>query len=177
MIKKTLLGSILFGMMSVAMAASVSTPATTMSTPTTPTATSSGYSPAQQSVLTASEDWQQAIDARNPKAIAALYDPQAFFYPTFTTVISTPKELYQYFVNLTQKPQLQVIYDQENPRVYGDGSVAVNSGLYTFSYMGPHHKTVKVPARFNFVYLKENGQWMIIEHHSSAVPEKQKTTH
>ena len=109
--------------------------------------------------------------------ITALYDPQAFFYPTFTTVISTPKELYQYFVNLTQKPQLQVIYDQENPRVYGDGTVAINSGLYTFSYMGPQHKTVKVPARFNFVYLKENGQWMIVEHHSSAVPEKQKTKH
>lgn len=176
MIKRTLLGSIIFGLINVAMAASVSTP-TTSTTPSVNASTPSGYSAAQQSVLTASEDWQQAIDARNPKAIAALYDPQTLFYPTFATEITTPQALYQYFVNLTLKPQLQVIYDQENPRVYGDGTVAVNSGLYTFSYMGPHHKTVKVPARFTFVYLKENGQWMIVEHHSSEIPQKQKTKH
>lgn len=142
----------------------------------TPTSTSN-YTADEQSVITAAEDWQQAIDARNANAISALYDQHAHFYPTFTNAINEdPQALHQYFVNLTQKPQLQVIFDQENPRVYGDGTVAVNSGLYTFSYMGPNKKTVHVPARFTFVYVKENGQWMIVEHQSSVLPEKAKAT-
>jgi uncharacterized protein (TIGR02246 family) len=140
---------------------------------TVTTATASTYTPDQQSVLTASEDWQQAVDARNPKAIAALYDPNAYFYPTFNkNQITNAKDLYQYFVNLSQKPHLQIIFDQENPRIYVNGTVAVNSGLYTYSYLGPNNKTVHVPARFTFVYIKENGQWVIVEHHSSVMPEK-----
>lgn len=134
----------------------------------------STYSADQQSILNASEDWQQAIDARNPKAIAKLYDSNAYFYPTFSTQVVGSKALYQYFVNLTQKPQLQVIFDQENPRVYGNGTVGVNSGIYTFSYQDAHKKTVKMQARYTFIYLKENGTWMIIEHHSSVDPQQKK---
>ena len=144
---------------------------------TVPASAAASYTPDQQSVIAAAENWQQAIDARNPNAIAALYDQDAHFYPTFVNAInSDPKALHQYFVNLTQKPQLQVIYDQENPRVYGDGTVAVNSGLYTFSYLGPNKHTVQVHARFTFVYVKENGQWMIVEHQSSVLPQKAKST-
>jgi uncharacterized protein (TIGR02246 family) len=158
MIKKLLLAASLFANFSFVFAV-------------TPTA---AYTPEQQNVLNASENWQQAIDARNPKAIVALYDNNAYFYPTFVNEITTPQNLYNYFVKLTAKPQLQVIFDQEHPRVYANDTVAVNSGLYTFSYLGPHHHTIEVPARFTFVYLKENDQWLIIEHHSSVLPEKQK---
>jgi ketosteroid isomerase-like protein len=29
----------------------------------------------------------------------------------------------------------------------------------------------KVLARYSFVYVKENGEWKIAHHHSSAMPE------
>lgn len=175
MIKKLiwLLG---FGV-TVTMAAPAATITSSGISPVLANASASPYTSEQQSVLTASEDWQQAIDARNPKAVAALYDQNAYFYPTFTKEINKdPQGLYQYFVNLCQKPQLQVIFDQENPRVYGDGTVAVNSGLYTFSYRSSRHHTVQIPARFTFVYVKENGQWMIVEHHSSVIPVQPRAT-
>ena len=127
------------------------------------------YTPAQQSLLVASQAWQQAVDARNPKAIAALYDHDTHFYPTFNDEITTREGLYQYFVTLSKKQQLKVVYDQESPRVYGN--VGVNSGMYTFSYLDPHvHHVMSVPARFTFIYIKENGHWMIVEHHSSVLP-------
>jgi len=45
----------------------------------------------------------------------------------------------------------------------------VISGLYTFSFE-EDGKMVSIPARFSFVYEKENGKWLIVEHHSSKVP-------
>ena len=129
------------------------------------------YTPAQQSVLAASQAWQQALDAHNPKAITALFAHDTYFYPTFNDEITTREDLYQYFVNLSKKQQLKVVYDQESPRVYGDGSVGVNSGMYTFSYFDTHaNHVMSVAARFTFIYLKEHGRWMIVEHHSSALP-------
>ncbi len=126
------------------------------------------YTPEQQTVLATATSWQQALGARNPKALMALYDKDPHFYPTFSDELTTWKEIDQYFVKLSKKPGLQVVFNQESPRVYGN--VAINSGIYTFSYSGEHHNTVTIPARFTFVYLKENGRWMIIEHHSSVLP-------
>lgn len=43
------------------------------------------------------------------------------------------------------------------------------------SYTGTYSFKLKdkvVPARFSFLYGKIDGEWLIKEHHSSAMPEK-----
>ena len=57
--------------------------------------------------------------------------------------------------------------DQQRIRVYGD--VAINTGAYTFSEMRDDKPLVR-PARFSFVFRKRDGRWLIVDHHSSAVP-------
>jgi hypothetical protein len=61
----------------------------------------------------------------------------------------------------------------EEHRVQVYGKVAINTGYYTRSSRQPDGKTVRNPARFTFVYEKRDGQWVIVNHHSSALPQTQ----
>ena len=54
-----------------------------------------------------------------------------------------------------------------NIRVYGD--TAINTGYYTFSFL-KDGESKSLPARYSFVYVKRNGDWKIVDHHSSKVP-------
>jgi hypothetical protein len=45
---------------------------------------------------------------------------------------------------------------------------AKDAGIYEFT-MGATGEKVK--ARYSFIYTYENGQWKILHHHSSAMPE------
>ncbi len=46
---------------------------------------------------------------------------------------------------------------------------AINSGTYTLSEVRDR-KPINRPARFSFVYRNRGGHWLIVDHHSSAVP-------
>ena len=64
-------------------------------------------------------------------------------------------------------PSLKVAFGDQLIRVYGD--TAVNTGYYTFSYV-KDGETKTLPARYSFTYVKNGGQWLIVDHHSSALP-------
>jgi len=55
-------------------------------------------------------------------------------------------------------------------RVQVFGRVAINTGFYTRTAQ-QDGKPVQSPARFSFVYEKRGGQWLIVNHHSSAFPQ------
>jgi hypothetical protein len=55
-----------------------------------------------------------------------------------------------------------------NIRVYG-GDTAVNTGYYTFSFE-KDGATQSLPARYSFTLVKRDGDWEIVDHHSSAMP-------
>lgn len=120
--------------------------------------------------------WQDAINARDSTTVAGLYDPSALLYATFKTRLSTPAEILSYFDALCAKNNLTVSIDMEDVRIFAS-NVAINSGIYTFTYTNEANIDVHTPARFTFVYLRETsgpsvGQWKIIDHHSSQDPEK-----
>ena len=52
-------------------------------------------------------------------------------------------------------------------RVYG--TTAVNTGYYTFSYVKDGEPKT-LPARYSFTLIKDGDNWMIVDHHSSAMP-------
>ncbi len=116
----------------------------------------------------ASAAWAQSINDLEPLKSAALYANQISVSATFKTQIDNYKDLLAYFTMLSKKQSFNVLFNEENIRVYGPA--AVNSGVYTFSYV-ENDKKVEIPARFTFVYVLTPSGWKIVEHHSSVLPE------
>jgi len=111
------------------------------------------------------QKWVNAIKSGDPKQVTDLYHPDnGILLGTFSNKERIGHELIlEYFENLLKQPvEVQII--SENSHVFA--SDAVNSGHYNFVVSG---KTIN--ARFSFVYHKDNGEWKIISHHSSVMPE------
>jgi hypothetical protein len=49
------------------------------------------------------------------------------------------------------------------------GDAAVNNGYCTFSYI-KDGQTKSLPARYSFTYIRSGDRWLIVDHHSSAMP-------
>jgi len=147
--------------------------ATATATPTSGTATDS----ASQSADTATVaglyyNWLATVAAAHgdPTSVLKLYAPDAILVATYSPVLlhNADGDLTGYFKKFTSLPEISGTTKDLETRVYGDW--AINTGLYTFSYKSPEGDTVSVPARFTFVYHKVDGQWLIMDHHSSLVP-------
>lgn len=121
-----------------------------------------------ESVAKATASWATALSARDPQKITLLYDNKAYLYATYQNMIDNQKGIENYFKKLMQHQNLAVTFNKENIRLYGE--TAINSGLYTFSY-DENGKHVAIPARFTFVYTLTPTGWMIVEHHSSVLPD------
>jgi hypothetical protein len=79
-----------------------------------------------------------------------------------------PAALRAYFVTAFKVlPGLKVAFGDQLIRVYGNA--AVNTGYYTFSYT-KDGETKSLPARYSFTYVKSGERWLIVDHHSSAMP-------
>ncbi|MDG2079164.1 MAG: SgcJ/EcaC family oxidoreductase [Pseudomonadales bacterium] len=111
------------------------------------------------------DEWNDALQTGNPKNVAALYEANAILLPTVSNKVRhNHEEIEDYFVHFLAKgPQGKI--DETNVRVFSD--IAINSGVYTFSFKDQS----SVQARFTFVYRWNGQRWMIVEHHSSVLPE------
>ena len=79
-----------------------------------------------------------------------------------------------YFEWFARVPGLKVIPGSYKPfiRTFGD-DVATNDGYFTFRADDPSQPNgeKKIPARFTFVYRKNDKcEWEIINHHNSVMP-------
>ena len=76
--------------------------------------------------------------------------------------------LRDYFVTaLKFLPGLKVTFGEQLIRVYG--GTAVNTSYYTFSWV-KDGETKTLPARYRFTFVRDGENWMIVDHHSSAMP-------
>ncbi len=123
----------------------------------------------QKSVLEAMDQWIEAVTTRDPETVAGLYAPDAVFWGTVSPFIRTnPEGVRDYFEHFMTMKDLNAIYYKPMVRVYGD--IAINSGYYTFFHTRDG-RMESIAARYTFVYRREDdGRWLIIDHHSSAVP-------
>jgi len=123
----------------------------------------------EQEVLNLFVEWNSALQSGDAERVAALYAPDAVLLPTVSNRVrhNTP-EIADYFAHfLTRAPYGRLI--EANIRMVCEG-VAINSGVYLFTLSTPEGENV-VSARFTFVYAKRDGEWRIVEHHSSLMPE------
>ena len=117
-------------------------------------------------VLALFERWNAALATGNPDEVTSLYAEDAILLPTVSNrVRHNHAEIRDYFVSFLAK-QPQGVIDEANVRFLADNLV-INSGVYTFTFGNGD----RVSARFTYLYRRLEGDWRIIEHHSSAMPE------
>jgi uncharacterized protein (TIGR02246 family) len=123
----------------------------------------------KEDVAAATEKWAQAVGQNDPDRVVSLYAADGVLWGTLSpTVRSNQAALREYFVGAFKVlPSLKATFGEQLIRVYG--GTAVNTGYYTFSFI-KDGETRKLPARYSFTFVKEGESWMIVDHHSSAMP-------
>mmetsp|Transcript_54437 Transcript_54437/g.65614 ORF Transcript_54437/g.65614 Transcript_54437/m.65614 type:complete len:615 (-) Transcript_54437:243-2087(-) len=111
--------------------------------------------------------WNDALATLDPKKVADCYSKKGVLLPT---VSDTPRTDYygivDYFENfLKLQPQGEI----ESGDIVIGANWAQDAGIYEFT-MGATGKKVK--GRYTFVYVFEDGEWKISQHHSSVMPEE-----
>jgi hypothetical protein len=104
-----------------------------------------------------------------PDKVLPLYSEDAVLWGTLSpTVRADRAALRDYFVTAFKVlPGLKVAFGDQLIRIYD--ATAVNTGYYTFSYVRDG-ETKSLPARYSFTYVKRGENWLIVDHHSSAMP-------
>jgi uncharacterized protein (TIGR02246 family) len=124
-------------------------------------------------IVAANQAWIDAMSSHDLERVVALYDPEAVLWGTRSpTLRDNPAAVREYFNILrTAPPSYKAVLGEQRIRIYGD--IAINTGTYTFFEVRDGKEIIR-PARFSFVYRNRNGHWLIVDHHSSAVPEAPK---
>ncbi len=116
----------------------------------------------------ATASWISAFNRKSTADIVALYANDAVFFGTSSPVLRDRPELVrEYFKALPSLGDATISLGEHRIQVFGD--TAVSTGFYNRSSM-EQGKVVVSPARFSFVYAKRKGRWLIVNHHSSALP-------
>ena len=123
----------------------------------------------KEDVAAATSRWAQALGEDDPEKVLPLYADDAVLWGTLSPKVRADRaEVRDYFVAAFKVlPGLKVDFGDQLIRVYGD--TAINTGYYTFSYV-KDGQTRTLPARYSFTYVKYGLQWLIVDHHSSAMP-------
>jgi uncharacterized protein (TIGR02246 family) len=123
----------------------------------------------KEDVAAATAKWGETLAQNDPDKVLALYAPDAVLWGTLSpTVRADRATLRDYFVGAFKVlPALKVSFGEQLIRVYG--TTAVNTGYYTFSYT-KDGESKTLPGRYSFVFVKDGQDWMIVDHHSSAMP-------
>jgi uncharacterized protein (TIGR02246 family) len=129
----------------------------------------SGWAGDKEDVAAATAQWAKTFTDDNPDPILALYDKEAVLWGTLSpTRRDDPAAIRDYFVKaFAALPGHKVSFGDQLIRVYGN--TAINTGYYTFSFV-KDGQAKTLPARYSFTYVKRGARWMIVDHHSSAVP-------
>jgi uncharacterized protein (TIGR02246 family) len=111
----------------------------------------------------------RTLGSHDPDRVVSLYTTDGVLWGTLSPTLRADRAaLRDYFVTAFKVlPGLKVTFGKQFIRVYG--STAVNTGYYSFSYIKDGQPKT-LPARYSFTFVKEGEKWLIVDHHSSAMP-------
>lgn len=110
--------------------------------------------------------WNDALDTGDAALVAKRYAKEAVLLPTVSDEPRTTSDrIEDYFVHFCAKKPQGVILQSH---VTIGKNWCKDVGIYEFK-MGVDGSSVT--ARYSFVYIWEDGSWMISHHHSSGMPE------
>jgi len=125
--------------------------------------------PADQQIAALFPQWNAALATGDPQKVADLYAPDAVLLPTVSNEVRRSRaEIVDYFTKFLQSKPQGVIEDEIVDVL--DADTAVNTGVYEFT-LTKDGKAARVRARYTYVYELREGRWLIVNHHSSAMPE------
>lgn len=121
---------------------------------------------------TLAQRWASALNECDVDALVKLYHAQALFWPTTSRALATrPEDVRRYYEAACRTGRIigfKVQVASESVRVFGE--TVVSAGEASFSFRGTGGQTQTAAGRFTFSGRKFDGTWLIIEHHSSAMP-------
>lgn len=117
------------------------------------------------------DQWNRTLQTGDPEKVADLYASDAVLLPTVSNKVRADRAaVVDYFEHfLANKPVGKKIETHVNVL---DGDSALDAGVYQFTLTDPKtgEKSV-VKARYTYEYEKRGGEWLIVNHHSSKMPE------
>lgn len=124
----------------------------------------------QQEVAALFDRWNASLATHDADKVTANYAPDAVLLATVSnqprTNTSEIKDYFEHF--LKRDPQGAI--DTRTIRI--GCNEATDVGTYTFKLSGNTPGTTDiVKARYSFIYEPRDGKWVIVHHHSSAMPE------
>jgi uncharacterized protein (TIGR02246 family) len=123
--------------------------------------------PTEKEIKQLMEDWNQALQSRDPEKVAALYAKDALLQPTLSPDSRVdPKALKEYFEGFLKKGPKLVTKETKTEQLDLNAERPSHTGLYTFSF----DKDPNATARFDFTYKRVDGQWKISKHTSNIPP-------
>ncbi|WP_406458301.1 SgcJ/EcaC family oxidoreductase [Streptomyces sp. NBC_01622] len=127
--------------------------------------------PSKKQIAALFDGWNAALQTGDPKKVANRYASDAVLLPTVSNEIRTDRpEIVDYFEHfLPNKPVGKKIETIVNVL---DSNSAIDTGIYEFTLTDPDTGAKRVvEARYTYEYEKRGGKWLIVNHHSSVMPE------
>jgi len=127
--------------------------------------------PTKKQIAALFDGWNAALKTGDADTVADRYAKDAVLLPTVSNKVRTDRaEIVDYFDHfLPNKPVGKKIETIVNVL---DSNSAIDTGVYEFTLTDPKTGDKRiVEARYTYTYEKINGQWKIVNHHSSAMPE------
>lgn len=124
-------------------------------------------SPDKQTIAGLFTQWDAALATGDPNRVADRYAPDAVLVPTRSSQVRTDRAgIVDYFTHfLENKPRGAIT---KSVITVLDEGTAVDTGTYRFTFDNGE----PVDARYTYVYELREGKWLIVNHHSSAMPQQ-----
>lgn len=126
--------------------------------------------PTEQEVAALFDGWNAALQTGDAEAVADRYAPDAVLLPTASARIRTDRDgIVDYFEHFQEGDPVGEI--TESVVTVLDEDSAIDAGTYVFTLTDAETGEVRnVEARYSYAYEKIDGEWLIVNHHSSATP-------
>jgi uncharacterized protein (TIGR02246 family) len=127
--------------------------------------------PGKKQIAGLFDQWNRTLQTGDPEKVADLYASDAVLLPTVSNQVRADHAaIVDYFEHfLANKPVGKKIETHINVL---DNNSVIDAGTYQFTLTDPEtgEKSV-VEARYTYAYEKRGGEWLIVNHHSSKMPE------
>jgi uncharacterized protein (TIGR02246 family) len=127
--------------------------------------------PTKKEIAALFDGWNAALQTGDAETVADRYGKDAVLLPTVSNKVRSDRAgIVDYFEHfLENKPVGKKIETHINVL---DKNSALDAGVYEFTLTDPDTGAQRVvEARYTYEYEKRNGEWKIVNHHSSAMPE------